>query len=84
MDTVGWHQFVAVCRPQFASCEFKAELISACAGLDDIACVTYYHLGDRSLAWLQSSVPALDGKAPFDLLRQGAGDAVRTCLWQMP
>lgn len=84
MDTAGWQHFVDVCRPQFASCEFQSELIAACAGLDDIACAAYYHLGSHSLAWLQSPVPALNGQPPFVLLSRGAGDAVRECLWRMP
>ena len=41
MDTVGWQHFVETCQPRFASCVFKIELISACDGLDDIACVAF-------------------------------------------
>jgi hypothetical protein len=84
MNTTEWKKFVEVCRPKFASCEFEHELISACAGLEDIATVAYYHLGRNSLAWLQLSVPALNGKSPALLLSQGASDAVRECLWRMP
>ena len=84
MDTTGWIKFVEVCRPRFASCEFESELSASYAGLDDIACVAYYQHGNRSLARVQSSVPALNGQSPAALLSEGASEPVRECFWRMP
>ena len=80
----GWNAFAALCRREFVTCEFQAELVQACAGSEDIAWVVYSHrLGD-ALAWMRRSIPALGGKVPASLIAAQRGDEVRHCLWSMP
>ena len=79
-----WNTFAAVCRRDFGACTFASELVRECGGNEDIAWATYFHLRDDALAWLQRSVPALDGSVPKALIEAGHPDTVRDCLWSMP
>lgn len=79
-----WKKFAEVCRAEFRSCSFQAELIAECGGNEDIAWATYFHLRQDALAWLHRRVPSLGGSEPVDLIQRGDGDSVRRCLWSMP
>lgn len=84
MDTTNWLKFAHICQESFGECAFQEELIGKCGSNEDIAWAVFFHLRGDSLAWLDRNVPALDGAKPIDLIRAGATDPVRECLWSMP
>ncbi|CAH9049770.1 hypothetical protein PSECIP111951_00027 [Pseudoalteromonas holothuriae] len=59
-----WERFSDLCKSEFERCEFKKELIQACAGSEKIAWVVFRHTQTRLLSWMQSKIPALGGKTP--------------------
>ena len=84
MNREGWKQYVDCFHDEFKKCDFKAELISACKGHEDIARVVYYHCLDHSINWLYTPVPALDNKIPSEEIEKGNDDSVRKLLWRFP
>ena len=78
----GWEEFVA-CFPAL-----EMQLYQRCEIDHDIASVLYWKKGndvDRLNRWLEQPVPALDGEAPVDILKQPDGKAIlRSLIMRMP
>ena len=83
-DDPDWQAFAEVCKPDFARCDFQAQLIAACGGEEDIAWAIYFHHRAAALEWLEGEVPFLGRSRPCDLIKRGRGDRVRECLWRTP
>ena len=77
-----WEKFVT-CFP-----EVNADFCKRVAVTNDIVRVLYWKKGDnlnRVEEWVDSKIPALDGRSPRDILSLDRGETIlRTAIMRMP
>lgn len=80
-----WLMYVSLFDNYWNKYEFQLELLAACNGHLDIAKVISYHLGDHSLKWMTSKVPALGDLTPLDCVNNdNLRDRLKVCLRRFP
>ncbi|MFL1454293.1 antitoxin Xre/MbcA/ParS toxin-binding domain-containing protein [Marinobacter sp. GN3S48] len=84
MDHTDWTSYVACFAEEFRACPCQDELVSACCGHRDVACVAWHHLQGSAFEWLRRPIPALDNQMPAQVIASGNVNTVRSVLWRMP
>jgi GGDEF domain-containing protein len=80
-----WQNFVDVFRPAWAQQQDKAKYISALGG-EEFAIVLTASMGDRSVAWFETPVGALEQRSPASVLKdEPSGRTIlKSMLMRMP
>jgi hypothetical protein len=80
-----WTDFVRVIGSDWEKCSFKAALIGALDGREDIAKAVYSSVEDQALEWINKPVPALENVSPKDCLKsEGTVKRLKEMLMRMP
>ncbi len=77
-----WEQYVKVFETEEL---IDKTLLELCNNDKDLAQVIHFHLGQGSIAWMQSSIPALDNISPLECLKsETLTRRLRVCLMRFP
>jgi hypothetical protein len=80
-----WNKFVEAFNGEWEKCPFKNKLISALGGHEDIAKVVYSSVKEKSLEWINESVPALGNISPREcLVSERTVKRLKEMLMRMP
>lgn len=83
MNKTQWDNYVKAIPA--ADEEDVVKRLFSLVGDKNLANVIYFHLGNSSINWLDSPVPALENKKPRDFLTSEAGlDSLKNMLMKMP
>ncbi len=80
-----WQNFAALFDDDWAACNFRADLLKALGGEEEIAKVVYGSVFRRALRWIDEPVPALLNQTPRACAGTEAGrKRLKTMLMRMP
>ena len=80
-----WIKYSNLFGEDWTNSNFQLKLLEKCNGKLDIAKVIFYHLGENSLKWMDSNVPALEDLTPLECLNdEKLINRLKECLHRFP
>ena len=80
-----WIKYSSLFGDDWTNSELQIKLLRICNDHLDIAKVIFYELGEGSIKWMNSKVPALDNLSPVECLNnEDLIKRLKVCLHRFP
>ena len=81
----GWNNYSSISNEFWVESDFQIKITQLLENRIDIAKVVFFHMGEGSINWLNSKVPALDNLTPLECLeKKQLVKRLKTCLMRFP